>query len=51
MDFTTWVSIGLLVVLALWMMRRTGTRLYPYDRGDERKRPGSRGGSDAGSAG
>lgn len=43
MDLTTWVSIGLLVVLALWMIRRTGTRLYPDNRRDERQRPGPTG--------
>lgn len=51
MDLTTWVSIGVLVVLALWMIQRTGTRLLPNTRGDERKRSGPTDGSNTGSAG
>lgn len=49
MDLTTWVSIGVLVVLALWMIQRTGTRLLPNTRRNERKRPDSTDGSNSGS--
>jgi ABC-type nickel/cobalt efflux system permease component RcnA len=50
MDVTTWVSIGLLVVLGLWMIRRTGTHTHSDNRRGERERPGPTG-SNTGSAG
>lgn len=51
MDLTTWVSIGVLVVLALWMIQRTGTRLLPNSRRDGKRRPGSTDGSNTGGGG